>query len=138
MISANAYLNFNGNCEEAMSFYAKLFGGKVLAMMKANGSPMEAHTPPEFLDKIMHARIQIGSSLIMGSDAFGGRYKTPQGFGVNISIDDAADADRIFAGLAEGGAIDMAIQETFWATRFGMCTDRFGIAWMVNCEKVAA
>ena len=63
------------------------------------------------------------------------RYNKPQGFSVSVSTDNAAEADRIFAGLAQGGTIDMPIQETFWAHRFGMCTDRFGIAWMVNCEK---
>ena len=73
--------------------------------------------------------------MLMGSDAPASRYNKPQGFCVTVNTDDPKDADRIFAALADGGRIDMPIQETFWARRFGMCADRFGIAWMVNCEK---
>ena len=126
MITTNTNLNFNGNCQEAMNFYAELLGGKVLAMMTAKGSPMEAHMPADFQDKIIHARISVGDNVIMGSDAPAARFKQPQGFSVNITTDTAAEADRIFDALAQGGLVDMPIQETFWAHRFGMCTDRFG------------
>jgi len=135
MITTNAYLNFDGNCEEAMNFYAEVLGGKILFMMKAKGSPMEAQCPPDFLDKIMHARIQVGTTLIMASDSPHGRYNKPQSFAINVGTDEPAEADRIYAALAEGGAQTMPIAETFWAQRFGMCTDRFGTPWMVNCEK---
>ena len=134
MISAKAYLTFDGNCEEAMNFYAGLLGAKILMMMKAKGSPMEEHTPPELHDKIMHARIQVGNSLIMGSDSFH-PYKVPQGFRLTLNVDEPAEADRVFAGLAEGGKVGMALQETYWAHRFGDCIDRFGTPWLINCEK---
>jgi PhnB protein len=136
MTSINPYLNFAGNCEEAMGFYAETFNAKILSMMKARGTPMEAHCEPGMEDKIMHARIQVGDTILMASDSPPSHFRTPQGFSVTINADSAAEADRIFAALAQGGQQTMPIAETFWAHRFGMCTDRFGIAWMVNFEKV--
>jgi PhnB protein len=135
MIATNTYLNFNGTCEEAMNFYATLLGGNIVMMMKAKGSPMEKDCPQDFLDKIMHARMTLGNNVLMGSDATTGRYHKPQGFSVSLSVEDPGEADRIYAGLAQGGEQTMPIQETFWARRFGMCVDRFGTPWMVNCEK---
>ncbi|HEV7960609.1 MAG TPA: VOC family protein, partial [Rhizomicrobium sp.] len=124
MISTNTYLNFPGTCEEAMNFYAKLLGGTVLAMARNAGSPMEAQVPAEWRNKIIHARVKIGDVLLMASDAPASYYKPPQGFSVNISVDAVADAERVFAGLSHGGNVTMAMQETFWAHRFGACVDR--------------
>jgi PhnB protein len=135
MITTNTYLNFRGNCEEAFKIYEKILGGKIIAMSKARGTPMEGHVAPEFLDKIMHARMTVGNNVIMGSDSPVNMGKTPQGFAVNVGVDTPAEADRIYAALAEGGTQNMPIAETFWAHRFGMCVDRFGTPWMVNCEK---
>ena len=135
MISANIYLNFRGNCEEAFKAYEKILGGKIIALMKARGSPMESRVEPGFLDKIMHARMKVGDNLIMGSDSPSNMGKVPQGFAVNIGVDTPAEAERIYASLSEGGSQNMPIAETFWAHRFGMCIDRFGTPWMVNCEK---
>ena len=135
MISANVYLNFRGNCEEAFKAYEKILGGRILAMSKARGTPMEGHVAPDFLDKIMHARMKVGDALIMGSDSPSNMGKVPQGFSVCIGADTPAEAERIYAALADGGNQTMAMAETFWAHRFGMCTDRFGTPWMVNCEK---
>jgi PhnB protein len=131
----NAYLSFNGNCKEAFTFYEQLLGGKIVMMMSHKGSPMEAQTPPEWLDKIMHARLIVGESALMASDAPPGHGGAAKGFSINIGVDDPSEAERIFHGLAEGGSVTMPIAETFWALRFGMLTDRFGIPWMVNCEK---
>ncbi len=134
MITTNTYLNFPGTCEEAFKTYEKLLGGKIGMIMRfseAPGMPID----PGFEDKIMHIRMSLGDTALMGSDAPPSRYKQPQGFSVSVSTDDPAGAERIFAGLAQGGSVDMPIQETFWAKRFGMCTDGFGIAWMINCEK---
>ena len=140
MISANAYLGFRDNCEESFKFYEQVLGGKIIAMMKARGTPMEAHTEAGFLDKIMHARMTVGATvgatLLMGSDTPSHvPFKPAQGFSVNIGVDTPAEADRIYAALAEGGTAVMPIAETFWALRFGMCINRFGTPWMVNCEK---
>ena len=83
----------------------------------------------------MHARLVVGGNVLMGSDAPLGHGGVADGFRVNIGVDDPAEAERIFAGLAEGGSVEMPIAETFWAIRFGMLTDRFGTPWMVNCER---
>jgi PhnB protein len=131
----NPYLNFNGNCEEAFQFYVKVFGSKDLRVMKFRDSPMGAQMPEDEKDMVVHARFTAGDTTVMGSDAPGGRYSKPGGYAVNINVDTPEEAERVFAGISEGGEIGMPIQETFWARRFGMVTDRFGTPWMVNCEK---
>ena len=131
----NTYLVFDGRCKEAFELYAQVLGGKIEAMLSHAGTPAEGHVPPEWLDKIMHARLTVGSSLLMGSDAPPDRFQKPHGFSVNIGIDEVADAERIFHALAENGTIGMPIGPTFWATRFGMVTDRFGVPWMINCPQ---
>jgi PhnB protein len=133
-MQTNPYLVFDGRCEEAFAFYARTLHGKVTAMMRHGGTPMEAHAPPEWREKILHARVEIGADVLMGSDAPPDRYETPRGFSVSLTIDDPAEAERVFRALAEGGAVRMPIQKTFWAARFGMLVDRFAIPWMVNCE----
>jgi len=134
----NSYLLFNGDCEEAFRFYEKLFNGKIEAMIPHEGSPAASAVPPEWQKKILHARMTIGHAVLMASDAPPGRYSKPSGFSVNISLNDVAQAERLFNGLAEKAtAVTMPLAETFWAKRFGMLTDRFGIPWMINCENVA-
>jgi PhnB protein len=136
---ANAYLTFDGSCREAFGFYERCLGGRIVAMMAHTGTPAEAHVPPEWRDKIMHARLDLGGGAeIMASDAMPGHYERPQGFSVALQVDDAAEAERVFGALAEGGTVRMPLQETFWAVRFGMLVDRFGTPWMVNCEGRAA
>jgi PhnB protein len=133
----NPYLLFNGDCEAAFKFYEKVLGAKIENMIPHAGSPAESQVPAEWRSKILHASITLNGQLIMASDAPPGRYSKPGGFSVNISVTDPKEADRIFSALSEGGAVHMPIAETFWAVRFGMFTDRFGIPWMVNCEKTA-
>ena len=133
----NAHLNFNGQCEEAFTFYQKCLGGHILAMIRHEGTPAAEHVPVEWRKKIMHAELKIGDQLLMGADTPPNRYESPKGFAVAIHIDQPADADRVFGALAENGKVQMPIQETFWATRFGMLVDRFGIPWMVNCSKAS-
>jgi PhnB protein len=87
--------------------------------------------------KLMHATLVAGDQVLMGADAPPGRYQKPEGVSVAINLDDVAKSERIFHALAEGGTVQMPIQETFWAERFGMLTDQFGIPWMVNCGKAA-
>jgi PhnB protein len=89
-------------------------------------------------DKIIHIHMQIGNTVLLGSDAPPQHFSKPQGFSVSVAVKTPAEADRVFAGLAEGGNIIMPIDKTFWSPRFGMCTDRFGIPWMVNCEQAPA
>jgi PhnB protein len=109
-------------------------GGKIEAMMPHRGTPVEQHVSAEWQDKILHARLDTGDGVLMGSDAPPGRYEEPKGFSVSLQVKDPADAERIFRALAEKGTVRMPLDKTFWAQRFGMLVDRFGIPWMVNCE----
>ena len=130
----NPYLVFNGQCEAAFKFYAKCLGGKIEAMMTHAGTPAEGQVPPEWRDKILHARMVVGDAVLMASDAPPDRYQKPQGFSVSIQINNHAEAERIFRALSENGSVQMPFGQTFWASGFGMCVDQFGIPWMVNCE----
>ena len=137
-MQANVYLFFKGNCEEAFKFYAKATGGTIETMMSHRGTPAEAQTPAEWRDKILYASLKIGNTSIMASDAPPGRQpEETGGFSISLGVDTPAEAERIFAALSDGGVAGMPMQETFFATRFGMVTDRFGISWMVICQKAA-
>ena len=131
----NPYLTFNGQCEAAFKFYERCLGGKIEAMLTHEGTPAEQDVPPEWRKKILHARLTVGDQALMASDAPPERYEKPQGFSVSLNVNAPAEAERIFHALAENGKIHMPFAQTFWAIRFGMCVDRFGIPWMVNCEK---
>jgi PhnB protein len=131
----NTYLVFDGRCKEAFEFYAQVLGGKIESMISHRGTPAEGQVPPEWLDKIMHAHLTLDDSLLMGSDAPPQYQKKPQSFSVNIGLDSDAEAERIFHALAENGQVIMPIGPTFWATRFGMAVDQFGIPWMINCSQ---
>jgi PhnB protein len=131
------YLNFNGQCEAAFKFYERVLGGKIEAMITYAGTPAEEHAPPELRNKILHARLIVGGDALMGTDESPDRYQSPKSFSVSLQIDDPADAERIFHALAENGIVQLPIQQTFWAERFGMLVDQFGIPWMVNCGKAA-
>jgi PhnB protein len=133
----NPYLVFNGNCEAAFKFYEKVLGGKIEAMLPHEGTPAAEHVPPEWRNKIMHARLSVGDEVLMGSDAPPDRYEAMKGFSVTLGIDRPADAERIFHALAEKGTVRLPIQQTFWAARFGMLVDQFGTPWMINCEQPA-
>ena len=133
----NPYLTFDGDCEEAFKVYEKVLGGKIIAMMTHKDTPAEAHAPPEWRDKILHARLVFGDNLLMASDAPPRRQEKMQGFSVSLVTKDPAEAKRIFNALTEGGTVTMPLAETFWAVKFGMFRDRFGTPWMVNCEKAA-
>lgn len=131
----NSYLFFNGQCEAAFKFYEKCLGGKIDAMLPHAGTPAEGQVPANWRDKIMHARLLVGDEVLMGSDAPPEHFQQPQGFSVALGVGDPAEAERIFNALADKGTVRMPIQQTFWAVRFGMLVDQFGIPWMINCEK---
>jgi PhnB protein len=133
----NSYLTFNGQCEAAFKFYEQCLGGKIVAMVTHVGTPAEEQVPAEWRNKILHARLIVGEEVLMGSDAPPDRYEESKGFSVTVGIDDPTDAERIFDALAKNGTVKMPIQKTFWAVRFGMLVDQFGIPWMVNCEQAA-
>lgn len=132
------YLILDGQCEAAFKFYEQCLRGKLEAMIPFEGSPGCEQMPPEMHDKIMHARLVVGDFALMGSDNNPQYpYEGVKGCSVALGIDNAADAERIFNALAEGGTVQMPLQQTFWAFRFGMVSDRFGVPWMINCEKEA-
>ena len=134
---ANPYLTFDGNCEEAFGAYAKILGGKIVAMIPYEGSPAADETPAQWRKKILHGRLVFGDNVLMASDAPPGRFQKMQGVSVTLNIEDPAEAERIFDALADGAMVIMPLGETFWALKFGMLTDRFGTPWMINCEKPA-
>jgi PhnB protein len=129
------HLNFKGNCREAFEFYADTLGGRIAFSMTYGEAPGAERTPHESRDKIIHARLDLGSQFLLGCDALGDYYHKPQGFSVMAAVEEPADAEQIFRKLAEGGTVTMPFGETFWARGFGMCTDRFGTPWMVNCAR---
>ena len=134
-MQVNPYLAFDGTCAQAFRFYEQALGGKIVMMMTVGESPMAAQATPETKNQIMHAALQVGGVTIMGADAPSGMFSKPQGFSVSLGIDDEAEAERVFGNLSEGATIEMPLQETFWAKKFGMLIDKFGIPWMVNCAK---
>ena len=138
MKSFNAYLIFNGNCRQAMEFYARSLGADLQLMTYAKGPGMEpgCEIPEQAKDKVMHARLQTGSAVLMASD---GRPDQPATLGnnlwVNIDCESAQEIEKFFSALSEGAKITMPLQPTFWAARFAMLTDKFGIHWMLNLEQ---
>jgi PhnB protein len=137
-MNVTTYLNFKGNCEAAFKFYEKTLGGKIIMMMTMGESPMCDQMGPGTEKLIMHARMNVGDTMLMGSDSPPEHYAAPQGFNVAFGLKDPVEAERVFKALSENGTIVMPIQETFWAARFGMLVDQFGIPWMVNCESAPA
>jgi PhnB protein len=131
----NAYLNFGGDCREAFEFYASCLGGKIEMMLSHAEAPVSEQTPAAWRDKIMHARLVVGSEILMGADSPPEYHEKAQGFAVSVIVDEVEEAERIFAALSDRGNVRMDMQETFWAQRFGMLTDRFGTPWMVNCPR---
>jgi len=128
------YLFFDGRCEEAIEFYRKTLNAKIEMMMRFKDSP-EPHQPgmipPGAENKIMHASLQVGGGRIMASDGRCLGKPNFQGFGLTLWVADEAEADRMFAGLGDGGQVQMPLAKTFYSPRFGMVADRFGVSWMV-------
>ncbi len=131
----STHLHFKGDCSAAFRSYAEILGGRIVFAMTYGESPAAGQTPPEMREQIIHARLDFGGQFLLGCDTPPDRYHAPQGFNVMVAVEPPAEAERIFRALADNGTVTMPFQETFWAKRFGMCTDRFGIPWMVNCAK---
>ncbi|MEQ1354219.1 MAG: VOC family protein [Candidatus Acidiferrum sp.] len=128
-----AYLTFNGNCRAAMEFYQKCLGAK-LDMMPFSSAPMKVPEGAENL--IIHARLAKGDAVLMASDSMPGMPFHPGNtFWVAIKCESAEETEKLFTAFSENGKVVMPVQETFWAARFGMLTDQFGVNWMFNFEK---
>ena len=125
------YLFLEGRCEEAMQFYQKALGAELIALMRWKDSPDTSMASPGTPESVMHARFRIGDTVIFASDGRCSGQPGFQGFALSIEVDDERDADRKFGALAEGGQVQMPLGKTFFAKKFGMVTDRFGVAWMI-------
>ncbi len=142
----NPYLNFSGSCREAFEAYARILGGRVVDVMTFAGTPAEAHVPAEWRDKVMHAMLDLGDGVLMGSDgapgmcAADGAGGDARGGGFSVALHPASlsEGQRIFDALAEGGQVTMPFAETFWSAGFGQLTDRWGTRWMVNVDTAPA
>lgn len=133
MKEINTYLTFNGNCREAMEFYAKCLGAE-LHVMKFSDAPIDA--PIAAKERIMHARLAKGQAVVMASDTMPGMpFQQGNNFSIALGCDNLQECEQMFSAFAENGKVIMPLQETFWALRFGMITDQFGINWMFNADK---
>ncbi len=129
------YVSFGGKCAQAFAYYQQHLGATNPMIMPFRGSPAEAQAPADWLDKAMHASIKFDGQTIMGSDGMPGEPATPmRGCSLTIAVDTDAEAERIFKALSDGGNVTMEMGQTFFASRFGSVTDRFGVSWMVICE----
>jgi len=129
----NPYLSFNGQCETAFNFYQQCLGGRLGTMFRYAGTPLANQVPADWQDKVMHVSLTIGEQQLMGGDVAPERYAEPRGISLSVEIESTTDAERIFRELARDGRIVVPLAKTFWATRFGMVVDRFGIPWLINC-----
>lgn len=128
------YLFFEGRCEEAIDFYRGALGAEVTALMRSKDSPDPSMCLPGAGDKIIHASLRIGDLTVMASDGRCRGEPSFGGFSLSLTVPDRAAADRLAAALAEGGAVQMPLAETFFSPSFGMVADRFGVSWMIVVE----
>jgi len=132
-VRLNPHLTFDGTCEEAFRFYQECLGGEIGAMVRYQGSPLEGRVPSAWRQKILQATLELGDDRLTGADVTAEEgYVPPTGFSVLLEPATLAEAERVFSQLGAGGEVLLRLQETFWADRFGMIVDRFGIPWMVN------
>src|SRR5262245_56034882 len=130
----NPYLSFKGDCEAAFKLYERSLGAKPGSMVRYGGSPMAGDVPADWSDKVMHGSLTVGGQVLMGGDVAPDRYEAPKGFSLSLQVRTVVEAERVFLQLAEGGTVLMPLAKTFWAERFGMVVDRFGVPWLINCE----
>lgn len=132
-IQVRPYLSFKGDCEMAFKFYAKCLGGQLGELFHYSGTPLADQVPSGWEDKVMHGSMKIGELVLMGSDVAPDQYEEPKGISLTLQMKNVAEAERIFQELARDGKVVLPLEQTFWAERFGMVTDRFGIPWVINC-----
>ena len=135
-MNVQPYVFFDGKCEEALDFYKGAIGAKVDMMMrfKDNPDPQPGSCPPGAENKVMHAALHIGDTLVMASDGMAGGKPEFKGFSLSVDAKSEAEADKIFNALGKGGQVQMPLAKTFFSPRFGMVADRFGVCWMVIVE----
>lgn len=137
MKKLNAYLGFNGNCEDALRFYKDSIGGDYNIMRFSDTPPDAGHpTPQGYENKVMHARFESDGFFFMASDGMpGSQVKSGDQVSLNLDFTDMPEQEKVFNKLSEGGKVLQPLQDTFWGAKFGMLVDRFGITWMLNFTK---
>ena len=130
----NPYLSFRGECEAAFSYYEHHLGAKLGLIFRYEGTPISGHVPADWQNKIMHGSITFGDQTLMGADVAPENYEAPKGFSLSLHSSHVSEAERVFHALADGGKVVMPLEKTFWAERFGMVVDRFGVPWLINCD----
>jgi len=138
MVKINPSLMFSGACGDAFRRYASLFGGEIVYMLTYAESPLAESVPPDWRGKVWFARLRAGGLEITGGDPMFPDYEAPRGFSMVIGVVNADEAERVFAGLAEGGDVLMPLQATHWSPRYGVVRDPFGIRWEINCDAEPA
>lgn len=144
MTTISAYVNFDGNCEEAFNFYREAIGGEFSYLGRFSEMPSDPEQPMSESDanKIMHISLPIGNTVLMGSDrneAFDSPTFIPgNNFSLSLTPDSKEESDRLYAALSEGGNASMPMADTFWNAYFGMLVDKFGVQWMINYEAEQA
>jgi len=133
-VQLHTYLNYGGNCEEAFRFYETHLGGKITMLMR-HGEQPGGSVPREWANAVLHARIDLGGTELLGADIPPDRFQPIRSAYLSLTCATDAEADRVFALLSDSGQIFMPMQETFFATRFAMLRDRFGTSWMILCPK---
>lgn len=131
------HISFGGQCEAAFKFYERCLGGKIVTMLTWGSSPMAKEVPSEWHEKICHATLTVGEDVLAGADVPSDRYQPPTSFQILLGFDEPIEAERVFQALADKGTVTMPMQETFWATRYGMVTDQFGVPWEINCAQAS-
>lgn len=131
------YLSFNGDCEAAFQLYERCLGGRIGAVFRYGGTPLAGDVPPEWSDKVMHASVTVGEQVLMGADVAPDRYEAPKGISLSVHTESVEDAERVFRELGNGGRVVMPLERTFWAPRFGMVVDRFGVPWLISAEEAS-
>ena len=134
-LDASVSLSFNGDCEAAFKLYERLLGAKAEFVITWGASPLADDVPPDWHNKMLFARLRARHMTLLGGDIPPASYRRPAGLTLCLSGDDEAEAERLFAALAEGGTVQMALQSTFFATRYGVVVDRFGIPWEIRCRN---
>ena len=129
------YLNYGGNCRQAFEFYAEHLGGKITMLMTHGDGPDAGRLPPEMKDTVLHARMELGETSLLGADVPPDRFQPMRSAYLTLMLDSVEDAERIYALLTDGGQIFMKMEETFFAKRFAMLRDRFGTSWMLLHER---
>jgi PhnB protein len=127
----HTFLNFGGNCEDAFRFYEQHLGGKIMMLMRRGEQPNQPVTWPGWENSIQYAHMELGETQLMASDVQPDRFQPMRSVYLSLTVDSAAEAERIWALLSEGGQVYMPMEETFFATRFGQLRDKFGISWMI-------